>query len=1106
LNTNNQNFKDVLARIGLGLIEDLVPNSTKLYPYTRILFGNRILDKQLEEIYRDHNIGFTDATFNHQINLKFPNNVNYHFRLTNGVPTDYIHHYDGIDFFTTTIFQFNMVSAQSTVAGQYNLCGLSAILNIINNASKQYRLTEPEGLDMLVHPEHYDMLCQTQIYFHRFLPDYDVDELRTHKFKLGDMMEIETLFRLILMSGRHINFVIISKEFQSYRGLLFYPDAVGLIVLSVEDRHYYYSDTAYVYPIMKFVINTPLINFMNVDLMVKDITRDKNAECIQKKNYFANRVKFLPVMSRDLMIAFGYTYSYPNYRDKYQLSDLKEIDTYQHHVNLRNTKLKNSKIQDNKAKQKQESKPIKKKTIIENLTSLFISPTTKDPIKSEQQKEKFINSVADNISMNTTTGLLKGEQILDQLNSINNTETNTILENTNTLNEQYELHLNENFHSVKKTIINREWKLPKTAYKDTTVKLTEEQYLQYLPTRRELTNDEIEIYSNFYINSDYYKLKSVVNYNNETGESTKKTIKGGKPFYTNHLEYMTHKYPLLNIQANLNNANPHLELANMREFFEDQNLNKLIDFNDFRAITKNKTITKASILKSIIDVGSSSRFIKHNFGVALCPLTTPEDFERYPRKIKMLESSPKTIYLEQTIQEFLENKYRSIKNLYPHTFDNELRLYYANQAFNFTDSIYYIDNATLLSATKYMPLGIVATGTFHLYIKDGPIQMCNTVFGHVSSAPRKPGEMQMNMIVNGNNEVYTHIKRFPFLAQVDNSIIAFDHTTNNYLQIKVDERCDLGATHYVRFSIYKIPYRLLPKCQSCEIDPVHAQVDIHHDQNGDLCVAQLCLNCISMYTNDNLSSKNQLVLKMSQCPCCATKNVTALSLRISDRALPIYGQAAKEHRDIVYSINNISSTAIKFDKYNKITTLKDENGNDINVFKIKGENSHIFAHYKKAKVFTSSTWTTVNIPMEIEPIIVSTDLVNKAVIQTLNSKTFNPKNIVLEIEKMILLKNSKLPPQQLAVIVRYILSTQVEMLFRHQQIKDSLLMKTLEDLHGEQFSTKNRSFKAWVLNKMGINIHVTAMDDMHINSDATTLFNRLFDATLSPYQGEEKAI
>lgn len=128
-----------------------------------------------------------------------------------------------------------------------------------------------------------------------------------------------------------------------------------------------------------------------------------------------------------------------------------------------------------------------------------------------------------------------------------------------------------------------------------------------------------------------------------------------------------------------------------------------------------------------------------------------------------------------------------------------------DKIFNFTDSIYYIEDSDLMEWAAYMDYGVIGCGTAHILAddNDGYIRCGSNVLGKVY---HDTSRTYMAMQVKGNDQTYTHRVVFPDLLKYDAHKIgeAKDEDGNAYKVLVIaKDRFDFGATIYTRFVIVK---------------------------------------------------------------------------------------------------------------------------------------------------------------------------------------------------------------------------------------------------------------------------------------------------------------
>lgn len=236
-------------------------------------------------------------------------------------------------------------------------------------------------------------------------------------------------------------------------------------------------------------------------------------------------------------------------------------------------------------------------------------------------------------------------------------------------------------------------------------------------------------------------------------------------------------------QKSTNITNPHNDGANLRAYYENQNLSQYLNYQQDKVRYGTKlTQEQFGFTRPLVDVGSSGRLISNPptyNTVALVPEAQFGDLERISKR-------PENKYitvLPMTLQSYIENC---------DTCPNTL--------FNFTDSLYYIDNNTLYKTFNNSNYGVVATGSLHIpsMETDGFLYANGKTFGRVYT-----NDHDMTMQILGNPEVYNHPIRFAKLAKYDTIVIEENPQYNYRLVVQVKDRYDFGATLYSRIIIVK---------------------------------------------------------------------------------------------------------------------------------------------------------------------------------------------------------------------------------------------------------------------------------------------------------------
>jgi hypothetical protein len=220
--------------------------------------------------------------------------------------------------------------------------------------------------------------------------------------------------------------------------------------------------------------------------------------------------------------------------------------------------------------------------------------------------------------------------------------------------------------------------------------------------------------------------------------------------------------------------NKHIDGANFRKIFEIYNITNYLIYDSNLKI----------FVTEVWDIGAGPRLAKSAIcRVAVLPLLDEVD---QLRNIKLSRYTRFTKVFNKTFSQVLV-EYKDYIDLY-------------QPYFNFTDSLYYINDLKLEKLKKYD--GLIGFGTAHLFVKDGPLRVGQTEFGYVKSRLVND-TVYMMMQVFGNIKPYVHPQFFKEL--LNNSQCRLDIDDQNVLLIIRQDSVSFGATEYIRFTIQKLP-------------------------------------------------------------------------------------------------------------------------------------------------------------------------------------------------------------------------------------------------------------------------------------------------------------
>lgn len=607
---------------------------------------------------------------------------------------------------------------------------------------------------------------------------------------------------------------------------------------------------------------------------------------------------------------------------------------------------------------------------------------------------------------------------------------------------------------------------------------------------------------------------------------------------------VTSHYTLL---TNTKSTNAHMDLANLRQLFETTNLNALADDHRLTMRVNNNHYQ----LYELIDVGSSPRMINRNIQCTfLIPtLDSMGDYSRINgRKRAIMENQqPYKTYVEETFQEYCESNDMTIS--LPSTTGTNIKY---NKIFNFTDSIYYIDDHDLGQAFMRSSIGLVAVGTMHVFKHSGPVQLNKRSMGEVNSIDNEYMEMQ----VDGNAHTYTHPKRFQNLGRNDSHVIDVNQNINGIsttlftLLIEVKLRVNCTATDYISFSITKMPptnvkpvRRTFKQCHKCAVnahtDPSfgqqYATVPDHTDLTGALCKGTaLCMPCLTEYIHHDLKvyTPSCLVCKKAHSYIfhgIDTPTVTAYNYQVAKgidtcmRMTSGFSQEGKKMREdeekkkreseievnseaqiMYYRSKHLSqATLIQRVSLNTLQDIVSDNSSNnfitadgAAVVAIKQAGCIATFMYDDLTITDTTTWASYKHIIPNSIFLVDAMSLQKTIRTSMSS--YNPTNHkdLVTLTQLVLSNANELPPRCAAAVVVHIMKLHLDLHLELTKISESLLAKTLQDAIDGKFTYKKPSLVRSVLTQFKWNKRNRAdiCEDYHKDHNAL-FFNKEFNYT-----------
>lgn len=588
------------------------------------------------------------------------------------------------------------------------------------------------------------------------------------------------------------------------------------------------------------------------------------------------------------------------------------------------------------------------------------------------------------------------------------------------------------------------------------------------------------------------------------------------------------------LRNNIKSTNAHMDLANLRQLYETVNLNSLADDHRLTMRVDNQYYQ----LYELVDVGSSPRMINRDIECTfLIPtLDSMGDYTRINgrrRAIMQNQQCYKT-YVEQTFQEYCMDNDMTIS--LTSTTGKKIRY---NKIFNFTDSIYYINDHDLGQAFMQATTGLVAIGTMHIYKYEGPVQLNKKIMGAVTS----DGDL-MHMQVDGNSHVYTHPKRFHKLDRNDSLAIDISQNINGVstviytLLVEVKLRTNCVATDYVSFTITKLPPTSLKpmaknsrQCHRCHItshtDPSFGQqyavIPDHTDSENHFCKGTaLCEPCLRDYIHKDLKVYTPACLVCNKPRSyifhgISTPTVIAYNYHVTkamDTAVTKFGIAhegkSKEEQQkkkleaeidvdshIMYFRSKHQSQATLIQRISKETLhdmLSDDTSNNFitadgaAVVAVKQAGCIATFMYDDLTITDTTTWASYEHTIRASIFLVDAASLQKTIRTSLSS--YNPTNHkdLITLTQLVLSNANELPPKNATAVVVHIMKLHLDMHLELTKVSESLLARTLQDAIDGKFTYKKPSLVRSIFTQFKCNKLKKADVHEHYHKEHTALF------------------
>lgn len=597
--------------------------------------------------------------------------------------------------------------------------------------------------------------------------------------------------------------------------------------------------------------------------------------------------------------------------------------------------------------------------------------------------------------------------------------------------------------------------------------------------------------------------------------------------HVNNLAWFNTQFPVkpFKIEQNALSANRHQDLAALRQLFERLNVMEAYDIT-------NEKEPQARV--HWVDVGSCSRMIGYRLpGVYLTPQLSECDIAR-AAKLNKIIMAPNQHRIINTLEHYLE-------------YDERANCY--DSVYNFTDSIYYIPDETLLIMADTLPLGLIATGTMHIFKNPGAISIGDKEVGTVEAH----GDTYY-MHVNGNPVPYSHTNRFPDLIANDHAYI--NTNTDILLAIRVENRVDCGATDYIRFKILKITkkykhttYKRVPTtCDLCGImDGTRKVRTINHEHEYHLCQecfsqtiknyqlekiefnkartkpnkdgtvnipkpSLTCNHCESKIAYDvtTMSKVNARMytsdpsLKSDYLKACARVNRTTPEECCQVDTQPVETEIVTTEEGNSYLFDGSSNSVLDIKMnptmpFGNTIVHKDESGKGVCLVPMRRDGYAMVFRDTNIKLTDTSTWHSVQHLVKLEYFTVDMNTLNKAFRTSLSADLAQPETLI-EMAKVVATTNRTLPTEYISTVIRYALIKQLEFYLDLTLLRDSMLVSELDKLKKGQKTATKRSLLESAVTEWDNSLFKNKMvsKQMHsatMHKDTLTLNARIFQGS-----------
>jgi len=337
----------------------------------------------------------------------------------------------------------------------------------------------------------------------------------------------------------------------------------------------------------------------------------------------------------------------------------------------------------------------------------------------------------------------------------------------------------------------------------------------------------------------------------------------------------------------------------------------------------------------------------------------------------------------------------------------------------------------------------------------------------------------VTMTIKGNVHTYQHKAKYSELLTQDTLTIATDISAGYAYNMCVEHRLNCGSTDYIAFTIYKIPAkhnntiksgRLTCNYCCCTINDKFVETQLHYKvgqqstEEGMVETKTVCKGFIYCNSCAELPDVNT-----SKCPHCFQNVATSANfkhtrVKVEKKKAIVYNQKKKG-----------KAVELNEDGYDYIVN-KDGDNYEVLVPFVGKKRVRVFkVTSDEFKIFTTRTWRTIVDEYKYEDFTVDLQILLKTIRTTFSSTKFDINTTTEEMAKLLLADTSasSLPPRLIPQVVLYVYKQQLALLMGLTEIKNSLLLTTINDFYHQKFDSEKIGFFRKLLTVWRYNQHNT---------------------------------